>query len=194
MDGFAENLTISARPAGSAWQYTSIDTHVLGMVLRSATGMSAKEYVSAKIMRPMGLEANPTYLTDGYGVAFVLGGLNMRTRDYARFGLMMAQDGNLNGNQIVPREWVRASTKQSAPAPAPDHDTNLGYGYQWWVGELPSGEKIVFAQGVGNQKLFILPGERLVITIFDGQYNAVEDYSGHISIRILTARGVDVGQ
>jgi len=53
MDGFAENLTISARPAGSAWQYTSIDTHVLGMVLRAATGVSAKEYVSNKNHPPI---------------------------------------------------------------------------------------------------------------------------------------------
>ena len=164
MDGFAENLTKSARPPGSEWQYTSIDTHVLGMVLRSATGMSAKEYVSDKILRPMGLEANPTYLTDGYGVAFVLGGLNMRTRDYARFGLMMAQDGNLNGNQIVPREWVRASTKQSAPAPAPDHDTNLGYGYQWWLPpDAQEGE--FFASGIYGQYIYVNRPKGAVIAL-----------------------------
>ncbi len=164
MDGFAENLTKSARPPGSGWQYTSIDTHVLGMVLRSATGMSAKEYVSDKILRPMGLEANPTYLTDGYGVAFVLGGLNMRTRDYARFGLMMAQDGNLNGNQIVPREWVRASTKQSAPAPAPDHDTNLGYGYQWWLPpDAQEGEFL--AKGIYGQYIYVNRPKGVVIAL-----------------------------
>jgi CubicO group peptidase (beta-lactamase class C family) len=164
MDGFAENLTKSARPPGSEWQYNSIDTHVLGMVLRSATGMSAKEYVSAKILRPMGLEANPTYLTDGYGVAFVLGGLNMRTRDYARFGLMMAQDGNLNGNQIVPREWVRASTKQSAPAPAPDHDTNLGYGYQWWLPpDAQEGEFL--AKGIYGQYIYVNRPKGVVIAL-----------------------------
>ncbi len=71
--------------------------------------------------------------------------------------------------------------------------TGFAYGYQWWVGELPFGE-IVWAQGVGDQKLYIVPGERLVGTIFAGQYDAVEAYSDRIFTRVLAARGVNTSR
>ncbi len=45
-------------------------------------------------------------LTEGKGVAFVLGGLNLRTRDYARFGQMFAQGGMYGGQQVTPADWV----------------------------------------------------------------------------------------
>ena len=52
----------------------------------------------------MGLEREPYYLTDGFGTAFVLGGLNLTTRDYARMGQMFLQNGEYNGRQIVPAD------------------------------------------------------------------------------------------
>ncbi len=62
------------------------------------------------------------------------------------------------------------------------------YGYQWWLGELPSGERVVLGMGVGDQLLFVLPSGRLVVTIFAGQYNALEYHSDRILKRVLAAR------
>ena len=98
----------------------------------------------------MGLEAAPYYVTDGYGVAFVLGGLNLRTRDYARFGQMFLDGGRWNGQQIVPEDWVVASTTPSAPT-APG---KLQYGYQWWAPkDARAGE--FFGIGVYGQYVYI---------------------------------------
>lgn len=154
MDQFAIDRTVSVRPPGSAWQYNSIDTHVIGMVLRAATGQSVKQYLTQNLLNPLGLEGPVYYLTDGYGVAWVLGGLNMRTRDYARFGLMMAQDGMIDGRQVVPSEWVRESTRQSAPAPAQGIENVLGYGYQWWL-PLNATEGEFIADGVYSQHIYV---------------------------------------
>ena len=94
MDKFAAGLERRDRAPGQAWQYVSIDTHVLGMVIRGATGRSIPDLMVEKLLTPLGLEADPYFLTDGNGVAFVLGGLNLRTRDYARFGQMFLQGGD----------------------------------------------------------------------------------------------------
>lgn len=186
MDGFAEGLSETAREAGSGMQYTSIDTHVLGMVLRAASGMSAKQYVSEKVLQPMGLEADPIYLTDGYGVAFVLGGLNMRTRDYARIGLMMAQDGMLNGQQIVPTSWVRESTTQSAPPPAQGNDSNLGYGYQWWLPPEPQ-EGEFFALGIYGQYIYVNRPKGVVIALnsADRSFTGTERDITHMNLTMF---------
>tara|TARA_R110000787_G_scaffold16405_3_gene49774 strand:+ start:1590 stop:2753 length:1164 start_codon:yes stop_codon:yes gene_type:complete len=150
MDDFAAGISETFTPPGTQWQYVSIDTHVLSMVVRGATGRPIAELMSEKIIAPMGLEHTPYYLTDGFGTAFVLGGLNLITRDYARMGQMFLQNGQFNGRQIVPEDWVAASTAPSAPTQAGE----IGYGYQWWI---PQGavEGEFMARGIYGQYVYI---------------------------------------
>jgi len=150
MDGFAAGLTETFAEPGQTWQYVSIDTHVIGMVVRGATGQDVPQLLSEKVIAPLGLEATPYYITDGVGVAFVLGGLNLTTRDYARFGLMYEQEGRFDGEQIVPADWVRASTEATAPT----EDGAIGYGYQWWI---PAGSKPgqFMARGIYGQYIYV---------------------------------------
>jgi len=166
MDGFAASLKTRDREPGARTHYVSIDTHVLGMVLRAATGQGADEYVSEHILGRLGLEGDAYYLSDREKNPFVLGGLNMRTRDYARFGLMFAQKGQLNGQQIVSEAWISESTGNSAPPPidevAGTDDGLLGYGYQWWVAPKPrKGE--FFAHGIYGQFIYIDQTRKTVI-------------------------------
>ncbi|MEP4247220.1 serine hydrolase domain-containing protein [Tateyamaria sp.] len=150
MDDFAAGLTESFAPAGETWKYTSIDTHVVGMVARGATGRDISDLMSEKLIAPLGLEQDPLYLTDGVGVAFVLGGLNITTRDYARFGQMILQNGEWQGQQIVPADWIAASTVPSART----EPGKIGYGYQWWipVGATPGQ---FMGRGIYGQYLYI---------------------------------------
>ena len=150
LDGFTAGLRARIREPGRGWQYVSMDTHVIGMVIRGATGQDIPTLLSERIIAPLGLEAEPYYLTDGDGVAFVLGGLNLTTRDYARFAQMIAQDGVWQGNRILPEGWVAESTAPSAPT-APGA---IGYGYQWWV-PVGAGPGQFMARGIYGQYLYI---------------------------------------
>src|SRR5699024_1704792 len=77
-------FSTSQTPVSQNAAYSALKAETMsplaGMVIRAATGKSVIELLDEKIMQPLRLEQNPYYLTDGYGVAFVLGGLNMRTR------------------------------------------------------------------------------------------------------------------
>ena len=150
MDGFAAGLTERFADPGSDWQYVSIDTHVIGMVIRGATGRDIPSLLSEKIIQPLGLEAEPYYVTDGEGVAFVLGGLNQTTRDFARFGLMVAQMGRYGDTQVVPSDWISASTRASAPTDPGE----IGYGYQWWI-PVGAPEGVFMARGIYGQYIYI---------------------------------------
>ena len=163
LDAFAESLTREHAP-GTYLRYNSMDTQVLGMVLRHATGMSLAAYLSTRIWQPLGMQDDAYYLTDRTGVAFAAGGLNATLRDYARFGLLYAHYGNWGGVQIVPADWVRASVTPDAPQLMPGRRPSSaefwGYGYQWWVPDL-RGEYA--AVGIFNQFIYVNPRERLVI-------------------------------
>lgn len=149
LDDFAASLQDSFATPGETWQYVSIDTHVLGMVIRGATGRSVAELLTEKVIQPLGLERDGYYVTDGTGVAFVLGGLNFTTRDFARFGQMILKDGKVNGLQLVPAEWIFEATQPSAPTA----QGKIGYGYQWWI---PRGahEGEFLARGVYGQYIY----------------------------------------
>ncbi len=160
MDEFARSLKGREREQGVARQYTSIDTHILAMVLRAATGKDMAALMEETLWSKLGVEDDAYYVTDGYGVAFALGGLNMRTRDYARFGQMMLDYGQFNGQQIIPADWVKASTAASAPAAAQKTD-RMGYGYQWWVPVNADDE--FYAIGIYGQFIYVNRPARVVI-------------------------------
>ncbi|MEM6660751.1 MAG: serine hydrolase [Pseudomonadota bacterium] len=153
LDEFAAGLGDRIGPAGQQWVYVSIDTHVLGMALRAATGKPVAEYMTEKLWSKIGAEADAYYVTDGFNAAFVLGGLNMRTRDYARFGRVMLNDGVVDGVEILPPGWALESTAQSAPdAAGGSVNQPYGYGYQWWL--PPNADEEVFGVGVYDQYLW----------------------------------------
>ncbi|WP_170420230.1 serine hydrolase domain-containing protein [Ruegeria arenilitoris] len=149
LDDFAASLKDSFAAPGETWQYVSIDTHVIGMVIRGATGQSVAALLDEKTLQHLGLERDGYYITDGAGVAFVLGGLNFTTRDYARFGQMILQNGVRDGRQIVPADWIKESTLPSAPT----EPGKIGYGYQWWI-PVGAHDGEFLARGVYGQYMY----------------------------------------
>jgi len=162
MDDYAAGLTAKDAKAGERWLYVSIDTHVAAMVLRAATGKSLHQLFNETYSAHLGFERAPIYMTDGENVAFALGGLNLTTRDYAKFGQMFLQGGEFNGTQVIPADWAEASTRHSAPTIS---DRGVGYGYQWWVPMPQEGlNKGDFtASGIYGQYIYVNPTRGIVI-------------------------------
>ncbi len=162
MDKFAASLSERQSEPGAQWQYVSIDTHIAAMVLRAATGKSLHQLFNETYGAHLGFGKAPYYLTDGKNAAFALGGLNLRTRDYAKFGQLFLQGGEWNGEQVVPADWVAASTVHSAPSLS---DSGVGYGYQWWVPMPQEGANAgdFFAVGIYGQYIYVNPSANLVI-------------------------------
>jgi CubicO group peptidase (beta-lactamase class C family) len=150
------------RPAGERFKYASSETQVLGLVLRGATGKPLADYLTEKIWQPMGAEADASWLIDkgGYEAAFT--GLNATVRDYGRLGLLLANDGAIEGRQLIPAAWVRAATTPPAPQFAPGRVQGLfGYGYQTWI---LGGTRRQFAlRGIRGQFLFVDPASKVVM-------------------------------
>ena len=185
MDGFAAGLKARAAEPGARWHYVSIDTHVIGMVIRGATGKDIPELLESRILHSMGLEAAPYYLTDGEGVSFVLGGLNLTTRDYARFGQMVLQGGKWQGMQVVPEAWVVAMT-------SPQAKDGSAYGFQWWIPpDAAPGE--VMAQGIYGQYIYINPGLGVVIAVNSADRGFEEPGVDQGNIAMLRAIAAGLG-
>ncbi len=150
------------RPPGQRFSYSSAETQVLGLALRAAVGRNLSEYLSGKIWQPMGAEADASWLIDkgGYEVAF--GFFNATLRDYARLGMLLANDGALAGRQIIPADWVKAATTAPAPQFRPGQaHSYFGYGYQTWL--LPGDGRRFQLRGLRGQIVCVDPQTKVVV-------------------------------
>ena len=161
---FAASLESERKP-GTYNHYVSMDTQVLGMVLKAATGKTPSRYLEEKIWKRIGMQADATWLVDDMDMELVFGTLNITLRDYARFGKLYAHMGNWEGEQIVPRQWIVDSITPDAPHPMPGENPlsnhKMGYGYQWWIPEHPKGD--FMGRGVYGQYLYVNPVRNVVI-------------------------------
>jgi CubicO group peptidase (beta-lactamase class C family) len=163
-DDFARSLT-KEREQGTFMHYVSIDTHVLGMVLRAATGEPIVNYFKTHLWDKIQPEANTYYITDDTGEPMVLGGLAMRSRDYLKIEKLFRDGGRWNAAQVIPESWVQQSVTPDAPHLMPGKrdtaDTNLGYGYQWWLPE--NADQEFMALGIYDQLVYINKKSNIVI-------------------------------
>jgi CubicO group peptidase (beta-lactamase class C family) len=84
-------------------------------------------------------------------------GVNARARDFARFGMLFAKEGNWRGKQLISRVWVKESTRPDTSA-----DPSRDYQYFWWV-NTANGKKHFSARGNYGQYIYVAPEKDLVI-------------------------------
>jgi CubicO group peptidase (beta-lactamase class C family) len=160
LDQMTSELVNESAP-GKAFHYVSMDTHVIGMIVRRVSGKSLIELLQQNIWNTIGMESDAYWLTDSQGSAFALGGLNVTTRDYARFGRLLLNNGAFNGKQIVSAAWIKAATTPQADYLQPQVG-KLGYGYQIWLPpEAQQGE--FFCVGVYGQYIYVNQKHNVVI-------------------------------
>jgi CubicO group peptidase (beta-lactamase class C family) len=123
--------------------------------------MTISEYVSQSWWGPMGAEADASWSVDSFYNRFEHSahGFNARPRDMARFGLMFANKGMVDGVQVIPREWVEEATAPTNVSIGRNDSLEQNYNYFWWV--LPDGK--FSAQGANGQYVFVSPESNTVI-------------------------------
>ena len=150
---------------GDAFAYKTVNTDALGWVIRRVTGKSIGQNLSERIWSRIGAEQDAYFAVDLVGNEFAGGGLNTGLRDLARFGEMMRNGGQYNGQQIVPKavlDDTRKGGNRTAFAAA-NYLTLPGWSYRnmWWVSHNDHGA--FMARGIYGQAVYIDPKAEMVI-------------------------------
>jgi CubicO group peptidase (beta-lactamase class C family) len=151
-------------PPGTKWHYASVETEILGLVLRAAIGEPVADYLDDRIWQAIGTEADASWAIDGTGQEVSFCCFNAVLRDYARIGRLLAHDGAWEGRQLIPRQWLLdATTVQPrnaylAPGAATPY---FGYGYQVWL--LPGEQRRFALLGIRGQMILVDPASKLVM-------------------------------
>jgi CubicO group peptidase (beta-lactamase class C family) len=154
----ALNCRIEGEPS-EYFEYNNYNPLLVGMILERATGMPVSRYMEEELWKPMGMEADGSWSLDSKQSGFekMESGVNARARDFARFGMLFAKEGNWRGKQLISRSWVEESTRADATT-----DPSLEYQYFWWI-NTPHGRNHFSARGNYGQYIYVAPEKDLVI-------------------------------
>lgn len=168
---YIKKLTIK-EPPDKTYDYISVNTLLLGLIVERATNTKLTKYLERKIWQPLQMESDASWSVDSKKnqteKAFCC--INAIARDFAKFGLLYLNTGYWDGRQVVPEKWVKKST--SIMNDSRDSQGYL-YTYQWRV--LENGA--FFAKGILGQYIVVYPAKNLVFVRLGKDYADV-DWAG----------------
>ena len=91
---------------GVRYNYNELCPLTMGMLLRAVSGGSLAQFAQTQLWQPMGAESDASWLTDALGREYNCVGFAARLRDWARLGQLVAQQGEMQGRQIVSKAWL----------------------------------------------------------------------------------------
>lgn len=148
------------------WYYNNWDFNVLGAIFEKLTGTKIGDAFKERIATPTGMQdfeaADVQYVLSDDSI-YPAYPFRMSARDLARFGLLYLRNGEWNGEQVVPSQWIVDSITPYSVA-----GNKVGYGYLWWIGEgYILGNKykgtVYRAEGKGGHFIIVLPELNIVI-------------------------------
>lgn len=157
-------------PPGSFYLYNTGETQIAAEVLTHATGKTLSEYLSDRIWQPMGAESDAYWWLDSPdGVEISGSGFSATLQDYGRFGRFVLNNGMINGNSILPENWIKEA---GSPKNLPD-GSEINYGYLWWTAETTIGKRdgAFSADGIFGQTIYLNPSENVVIVVWSAWPN-----------------------
>ncbi len=154
---------------GHAFHYVSANTEALGWIVERSAQRSSVELFAEMIWSRIGAERNALIIVDRSGFPSWGGGFVCTTRDFARFGLMILNNGMANRQQVIPAEVAggfRAGADKQAFSRSDEGQKGEpmeGWSYrdQWWVTHNENGA--FTAIGIYGQWCYIDPAARMVI-------------------------------
>jgi len=162
-------------PPGQRFEYTNFNSQLIGIALARATGMRYADYLSTRLWRPLGAPDAAVWLDRENGVARSFCCLLATAEAWLQVGVLMLDQGRVEGRQIVPARWIAEMTTSSS--------VNPNFGLQVWLGAPASGlrrynsastlevvhseaylaDDVFFMDGMGGQRVYVVPSADLVI-------------------------------
>ncbi|HEX2910778.1 MAG TPA: serine hydrolase [Chloroflexia bacterium] len=168
---FTLDLPMASAP-GQKLVYCTAGVHLLSAILTKATGMPTSVYAQSRLFDPLGIaSADVKWDKDPQGITIGGYGISMKPRDMTKFGLLYLAGGKWESKQVVPEDWVTASTRVHATG-----ENQKDYGYLFWV--YPTH---FAAEGLGEQMIKVVKSRNMVVVMT----SAIDWHKGPVILRLL---------
>ena len=145
-----------ATDPGAVWDYNGGTSDLLSALITESTGYDTLSFAREFLFGPLGITNLSWARDERHGIYYAGFGLDLTPRDMAKFGYLYLHDGEWDGKQIVPADFVADSVKTHSR-----FSLSSGYGYQsWWT--YPQ-EGVYRAAGLDGQRIYVAPDLDLVV-------------------------------
>lgn len=149
---------------GSKFVYNTGLTQILSAVITEKSGMNTQAFAEKYLFDPLNIKVK-RWDTDPTGCYGGGTGLYLTARDMAKFGMLYLNNGRWENKQIIPEDWVKASSTKQVGL-----DNNQDYGYLFWIKNMTNkttGKSYYTyrADGAGGQKIVVIPELDMVIVV-----------------------------
>ncbi|MEZ5347192.1 MAG: serine hydrolase [Pyrinomonadaceae bacterium] len=203
---YTEAITFESRyEPGTTFEYGPVPFQVFGELMKrklAARSESVLDYLNRRIFEPIGLSAGNWTMQEGQ--PNLPSGAYLTTREWAKFGELLINEGRFNGRQVIKATLIRELTKGTK--------ANPNYGLTFWLNKSSDGSAniaesgnrrgqllrrilnytpeteqislkgfgpelsndIFAAAGAGKQRLYVVPSKQLVI-VRQGRQSKFDD-------------------
>lgn len=147
---------------GVRFEYSNGGVLMLSRVITEATGHSLRDWLLPRLFHPLGI-LNPQWATTRAGHTWGATGLQLRSGGMARLGDVLAGGGTVDGQGLVPGEWVAAMHAADSLVPTGDAEPESArYGHGIWDCTVPGAWR---ADGAYGQFLLVLPAQEAMLAV-----------------------------
>ena len=152
---------------GTGSAYSNLTAHLLGVIVARACNINLKSFAQEHLFSLLGIEP-AFWQTDWEGNYLGYSDVHLSSTDLAKFGLLYRNEGQYNGKQILPKDWVQDSlqiySENTWTIRVGRNWRDNGYGYQWW--SIRAGNhRYNLAWGHGGQQIVLLDDLDMVIVL-----------------------------
>jgi len=148
-------------PVGTVWSYSSGSAVLLSRIFQTAAGADALTIVRQRLFGPLGM-TSAVMETDERGTLVGSSYMYATPRDWARFGLLLADDGVWQGQEILPHGYV---AMMASPAPASGGEYGRGLVWRWAIHDDTPGVNPDAAFGIPADAFWMLGHDGQSVTI-----------------------------
>ena len=144
------------------FKYQASDPSIAMQVLEAAVPGTARDFIKTGLLGRMGI-TNFAWQNDTSGLPKAAAGSSMRSRDMLKWGILTANNGKWNGQQLVPEAFVDRATAKIHTNPR-----GTSYGFFWWRHDMKLGDQkldCISGRGAGGQFIFIINPLDLIAVI-----------------------------
>lgn len=163
----------SVKP-GSFWLYNNWDFNVAGYILEKKTGLSIYKLMDSLLAKPLHFQdwdiKQQRKFGDTTRSVYPAYHMFLSTRDMAKIGQLMLQNGLWEGKKIISKKWVKKITSVvTSNQEAQKNNTawyDFSYGYYWWLWDKPKNKNFIgaySATGAFGQYITIIPKMNMVV-------------------------------
>ena len=172
------NYDINYEP-GTHFVYNNAATYLLCAITQKITGMYFRDWIQKEIFDRMQITLGE-WERSTQGICLGASGLKLRNSDLHKISLLLLQDGEYKGKQIMDKEWISMmSTPQFFTANLSEYEkkqerciNKMSYGFGLWIcgdGTPKYPKKHYFCDGTDGQFLIVVPDKQMAITILSHQ-------------------------